>query len=231
MRCDFVRHGKPTYTDEDLFSEAVEGDLTPEGVSQVEVLAASILAGFEKDGEIMIIWSSPKRRALQTADVIWSAFDKAGIRIRKPKVVWSLRDVILTGEAYAEIPEEGKSKSWMEYWASVVGLPIGMELPRSLRRRVMRVVANLERLARKANSDSKKRVRVLCITHEEMMRDILEEAYGTGTELGTGPTYGELLKVEIEPDEKGAAATLSLVFRHQNARLLLNLETREIRRL
>ena len=118
----------------------------------------------------------------------------------------------------------------MEYWTHAAKLPIGMETPVLIRKRVMRVIAGLIRLSHGVGLEKGKCIRVLCVTHEEIMRDLLEEAFGSGTILGSGPGYGESLKIEILPDMVTKTATLSLTFREKESNLLFDMDTREIKR-
>ena len=113
----------------------------------MEDIASSLLDGIDKEKELVVIWCSPKRRARQTADIISLVFDRANVSSRKPRIVWSLRDIILTEETNSELPEEGRAKSWMEYWTHAAKLPIGMETPVLIRKRVMGVIADLIRLS------------------------------------------------------------------------------------
>ena len=66
----------------------------------------------------------------------------------------------------------------------------------------------------------------ICVGHEETVRDLLEEAYDTGTEKGTGPAYGETLRVDIDKSTPEKDAIFDLKYRNLETKLGFNKKER-----
>ncbi len=144
LRVDFIRHGKPKYTQEEIGSGKFEGELMPEGIEQVRSSALELARGIDKDKELVVIWTSPRKRAQQSSEIIRDIFNKEKIPIiekgwkrkekeertdeEQPRTEETLRDVKLTGEFVDELKKIAVA-DWMEYWAKAEELPKGIEKP------------------------------------------------------------------------------------------------------
>jgi broad specificity phosphatase PhoE len=243
LRVDFIRHGKPKYTQGEIESGKFEGELIPEGIEQVKSSALELARGIDKDKELIIIWTSPKKRAQQTSEIIRDIFNEEKISIiekgwkrkeQKEKIDEEpirtqepLRDVKLTGEFVGELKKIAVA-DWMEYWAKAGELPKGIEKPEEVKERTERLITHLERIARTIEPPKGKKLHFICVGHEETVRDLLEEAYGSGTKKGTGPNYGEVVRMDIHKSEPNKDAVLNLNYRDSKAKLNFNKERREI---
>ncbi|MEK7116848.1 MAG: histidine phosphatase family protein [Patescibacteria group bacterium] len=229
MKVDFIRHGKPEYTDEEMRLAIVEGNLTEEGIEQVKNRALELAGKIDKEKELVVFWVSPKRRAQQTAEVLFGVFQEQGIPvIRDLKTIKSLTGVKVTPEFIENLMKMDSGK-WMEYW-TVSDLPEGTETPEEVKKRVERVVAYLERIARNITPPEGKKLHFICVGHEEIFMDLLQEGYGPGVGADIGPTYGEVMSMDIKKSEQGQDAVLKLKYRNQETSLDFNKENRKFYR-
>lgn len=82
MRIFVIRHGEAVDDIEDCYGGIADFVLTPQGVEQAHVTARNL-----RDANIKVVYSSPLRRALQTAEVICEV-----LGIARPSVVNGLQE-------------------------------------------------------------------------------------------------------------------------------------------
>lgn len=227
LKVDFIRHGKPEYTAEERKTAKYEGNLTEEGTARIKDQALKLAQQIDKEKELVVFWVSPRKRAWQSAEILYKVFQEQGITVIKDlKTVLSLSDVKMSSGFIEDLLKNKAMKSWMEYWAES-NLPEGTEKPEEVKKRVKRVVTYLERIARQIAPQENKRLHFICVGHEEIFRDILEEGYGLGTKDKTGPSYGEVMSMDIGKSEQGKEAVLKLKYREQEADLSFDKKSRE----
>lgn len=223
---NFIRHGKPEYTSEEKVAGEYEGNLTAEGIAQIEKSALDLVADIDKGKEIVLIWKSPKRRAQQSAEIIKNVLINNGVQVLEKKASAnkiSLKDTKL-GPSFST-PDWS---NWMEEWVKQeTELPGDTEKPEEVKSRVGRVLTYLEKISKKVKPDAGKRLRIVCVTHEEMFRDLLEEGFETGTQKGTGPTYGETLKINISSAPDKGDASFDMKYRGRDSRVKFDNKTRQ----
>ncbi|MBI3631957.1 MAG: histidine phosphatase family protein [Candidatus Vogelbacteria bacterium] len=230
LTADFVRHGQPKYTEEELKSAKLEGQLTEEGIKQTERRAIELVGKIDKEKELIVFWVSPRQRAQQTAGIISDIFQRQGIQVLKNlHTSPSLSDIKTSPQFWDDVIKNSEVKKWMEYW-SESDLPGDTEKPEEVKRRVQRVVTYLERIARTIKPPEGKKLRFICVGHEEIFRDLLEEGYGFGTKGSSGPSYAEVLSMDINKSEEKKAASLRLKFHGQEARLKFDKDNRNFSR-
>lgn len=226
LSVDFVRHGKPEYTDEERKSAKFEGNLTEEGIEQVKERATELASKIDKERELVVFWVSPRTRAQQTAEIIYSVFQEQNIPVIKDlKTVKSLSDVKISPDFLKDLLKSDTIGKWMEYWAGA-DLPEGTEKPEEVKKRVARVITYLERIARNITPIEGKKLHFICVGHEEIFRDLLEEGYGLGTKDHTGPGYGEVMSMGIRRSKQEQDAVLELKYKGQETELGFNRESR-----
>lgn len=212
---DFVRHGKPEYTNEEIRSAIIEGNLTEEGVNQVKERAVELASKIDKEKEFVVFWVSPKQRAQQTAKIIFDVFRNQNIPVIKDlRTIKSLSDVKMSPAFIKDLLKNDAIGKWMEYWTES-DLPEDTEKPEEVRKRVERIITYLERIARNIAPAENKKLHFICVGHEEIFRDLLEEGYGLGTKDNTGPNYGEIMSVGINKSVSGKKAKLKLDYHGQ----------------
>jgi len=192
IKAEFVRHGKPTYSEEEYKSGKFEGTLTENGKKELEE-TINKLAENISDDELVVILSSPKKRAIESAEIAHKILKEKGVNIFPSlKITDSLKDIQMTPEFVESLKDfEG---FWMEYWAKK-NLPEGVEKPEDVKKRAQRVIAYLNRVGKIKNLTQK--IRFVLFGHEEGVRDLLMEAFGIDTEKGEGPTYAENISVNF----------------------------------
>ncbi len=226
LKVDFIRHGKPRYIDEEIRSAIIEGNLTEEGIGQIKERALELAGKIDKEKELVVFWVSPKRRAQQTAEILFDVFKEQDIPvIRDLKTVKSLSDAKMTPEFIENLLKSGVGK-WMEYWTES-DLPEGTETPEEVKKRVERVITYLERIARNTVSTGGKKLHFICVGHEEIFSDLLEEGYGLEIKSGAGPGHGEVMSMDIKKSEQEQDAVLKLKYRGQETELGFNKEERK----
>jgi len=235
LRVDFIRHGKPEYTKEEISTAKIEGRLTDVGKQQIEESAIKLTKEIDKKKELVVIWVSPKRRAQETAKIIRDTFDKEempiltkGITTQQLRTQKPLGDVQMTPEFINQLIKEKAVNDWMKYWIKSEKLPEGVEKPEEVKTRLKRIITYLERIARKIYPESGKKLHFICIGHEEIFRDLLNEGYGLGTQKGTGPDYGESLRIDIHKSSEDGDAVLDLKYRNQDVKLGFKKDERKI---
>jgi broad specificity phosphatase PhoE len=224
---DFIRHGQAEYSEKERETAEYEGNLTNAGKEQIQRSAQELATKFDKENEIAVLWVSPRNRARQAGKIIGQKFTEKGIQILKDiKTVRSLSDVRMTPEFMNEINKKNVFGNWMEFW-SKADLPEGTETPEQVKKRVQRVLVYLERIARQIKPEGNKKLHFICVGHEELFRDLLEEGFGVGTKSKTGPMYGEIMRIELKKSTKEKGAKLKLNFDNKSADLKLDKETRK----
>lgn len=227
LRVDFIRHGERT--------EPLKDELSDKGRKTIEQTAKELSQEVNKEKELLVFWVSPKRRCQQTAEIIKEHFKKEDISFIEPRTKNSLTSIKYTEEGAKKFIQQMGEVSkwideWMEHWA-IKELPEGLEKPEEMEERVKRILTYLERTARDVHPAEGRKLHFLCILHEELFRDLLEEGYNLGTKKGTRPTFGEKLRIDIHKSEPGKNAIFDLTYRNSKANLEFNKETREFRRI
>jgi len=227
LKVDFIRHGKPEYTDEEKESAKFEGRLTEEGINQIKDKALELAGQIDKEKELVVFWISPRMRAQQTAEIIYNIFQEQDIpAIKDLRTVRSLSDVRMGPNSIKDLVKNSVIGKWMEYWAESA-LPEDTEKPDEVKKRVERIITYLERIARKITPAENKKLHFICVGHEEIFRDLLEEGYGLGTKNSTGPSYGEVMSMDIRKSEQGQDAVLELRYKGQETELGFNKGSRK----
>jgi broad specificity phosphatase PhoE len=204
-----------------------EGQLTPEGAERFVQAAERLADGIDAEKELIVIWKSPRNRAEQSSDILERVFTERGIHIIRTGTKDSLRDVGLKLEYARKIVEDGSVRDWMQYWSHDDELPEGVETPAEMKKRIERVLTYLERVATKVSPPEGIKLHFVCIGHEEIIRDVLEESFEQGTKAGEGPSYGEIMRVDIARSTPENDATLDVKYREMEAELGFKPQTRE----
>ncbi len=187
-----MRHGQAAYTpEEDRGGDNVEGTLTEKG-KQIVVAAADEIVQYLREHNItsFTVFTSPKRRCLQTTEIVIDTLTKAGINC-KQQVVPDLRDVKVIGptdtmpNSYARWEANMlEGENWFRAWKrkAKAGMQFyeGEESPDMVRERVRQALFTVFQLA-----DT---FPFLMVCHEEVLgaiAEILEFAWDD-------PTYGEV---------------------------------------
>jgi len=228
LRVDFIRHGERT--------ERLKDELSEQGRATIENKAKEIVRDINKDKELIVLWTSAKKRCQQATEIIKDIFQKEGITMLKsPHTKDSLKSVEYTKEGMAELINQlGEITTWidnwMEQWTAIEELPQGVEKPQELKKRVERLMTYLERIARQVQPAEDKKLHILCVLHEELFRDLLKAGYDTGTKKDTDPTYGERMRIDIYKSEPDKKAKFDLEYRNSKASLEFNKDTREFKK-
>ena len=122
--------------------------------------------------------------------------------------------------------------NWMSYWAkNEEKIPEGTEKPADIKKRIQRILTYLERIAKQVNPKENKKLHFICVTHEELFRDLLEEGFGYGTEKGTGPINGEALTIDINKSENDKDAVFNMKFGDDKSSLSFDPKSRDFKKV
>lgn len=232
---DLIRHGKAVYSAEENETFEFEGKLNEEGKEQAERVAEELVGKIDKENDLVVIWSSPKNRARETATILGRVFQERKINVIKglegASAKEALRDVKISKDLMVEaIADKISFSDWMSYWSEKEDLPAGTESPAEVKKRVERIVTYLERIARTIKPATGKKLRFVCVGHEEIFRDLLEEGYGIGTKKGESPANGEVMSLDIQKSTSDAPAVIGLRYRGNESRLDFDPRQRKFRK-
>ena len=201
---DFIRHGQASYDGEprpEDEKEAIqfEGALTEEGQKTIEATAAKIVEEIG-DNELVYLWSSPRQRAQESMGIIKEVLEENEIDVfpksKLAKTVDKLSDLGLTGEFLEEFSKR-EDIEWMDYWKEEAGSYEGVEDKGEFLKRIQETISRLQQFALKANLPVDRKVRFICLTHEEEIKNIAEQ-FGIEVEIVKN---GENMEMKINPKE------------------------------
>ncbi|MCK5475521.1 MAG: histidine phosphatase family protein [Candidatus Pacebacteria bacterium] len=228
-RVDFVRHGKPEYTEEEIETGKYEGELNDESKENVRRSAENFARNINKEKEIIVFLTSPRNRAKETAEIYKDVFEKEEIFIYEEMITKAtlLRNTELNAD-FLDNQEEAVNSGeiswddWMEFWvdeSEKEKLSEGVESPDEVRERVGKFIGLLKDSDILIRPPKNKKVHYICIGHEEIVRDLLEEGYDTGIAKGTNLDYGEKLRMDIYKSQSNKNASLKLEYKSNESTL------------
>jgi len=200
-----MRHGDPDYEIDgpgplDLQQPIqFEGKLKKEGKTQIEIASCKLTKEFGDMPKPVILTSSPRRRAVESLDVLKRVFEKYGISVSKlesEELQKLLTDATLTGallEEYGKQSEQDKDLTWMEFWISESGNFKNVESATDFKKRMKSLILYFQEL----DLSKDKEIAVVCLTHEEEIK-ILASIFGISILIVPN---GGILKLTIEKKE------------------------------
>ena len=207
----FMRHGSPHYSDEELATADFEGTLEEKGREQVKSSALKIAAEAKENNEIIIVYSSPRQRADQTAEILVQTLESSGVSVLnrnkssedlKHQSLKSLSAPEVTKEFWDKKPQdEFMVKIWRELFEQGE-LPDGVETPPAAEAKLKRVLnfnANIINVFKKY-LEIKQKIRIINVGHFETVTPILQAAYGgeAGIDKDKGLAEAEYLNVDMQ---------------------------------
>lgn len=208
---DFLRHGETNYTD-------VGRDLTEKGESQITEAARQIVETIDPEKDIVVLWSSPAPRAQGSEEILKELLTEKGIEIHKESEIPSLRnfdqkDKEFVSKMWPELRAQGKSPE--EAFARD---PIfqeesdKFESQPEVRERANRVFNWIRYMTEHADLQGK-RLRIIGVSHSEILNPVMEDIFGYKIEEGKGVKNGEDLRVSFDYDRASHATDISAQFR------------------
>lgn len=237
---DFVRHGEAEYSEEEYERGDLSGKLTDKGQSQTRESAKNLSLEIDPD-ELVVIWSSPKDRANETALIYQRVLkdNEKDVFVSPNQTVIQrdyLRDLAATKDGYDAMADDFVSKHgedyslWMKYWLENE-LPKGVETPAMVGERLRKGISALENLAHFSKVKGGKRLHLLIITHEEVVERLLQVGFNWGISDSSGIKNAERLRMNIFKSELGNPAKLGLQFRNQISELSFDPQTKDIQKV
>ncbi|MGD1003127.1 MAG: phosphoglycerate mutase family protein [Minisyncoccia bacterium] len=208
---DFLRHGETNYTD-------VGRDLTAKGESQITEAAQRIVETIDPEKDVVVLWSSPARRAQGSEEILKELLAEKGVEIRKESEISSLRNFDqknkeFVSKMWPELKAQGKSPE--EAFARD---PIfqeesdKFESQPEVRERAGRVFNWIRYIAEHAQLQGK-RLRIIGVSHSEILNPVMEDIFGRKIEEGNGVKNGEDLRISFDYDQVSHETDISAEFR------------------
>lgn len=203
-------------------------DLSEKGVENISRRAHELLDGIDKENEIVIIWTSPELRAIGTSKIIEDVLRENGVMVIKNSEISSLAEAHatpvgkmklapqkihkyfdlsgLTEDQAKEIEEakatmENPDIPFGEAWRSYAGTEKfeDVETKEASKKRFNRVINGLFLLKKIMKpKDPTKRLRFVCIVHEDLPDELLESAFEKGLINHKGLGNGESIELTIK---------------------------------
>lgn len=238
----FMRHGQSNYED---FQNRLKGgeardktllpDLNEAGVKNITEKAEQLAQAFDKEHDLVVIWTSPELRAIGTGQIIEEVLEKAGVTVIRNKEISSLAEAHadtvdklkmspqkfhsyfdLSGLTEEQLQEVSEAKAVMddpnipfgEAWRNYAGKEKfeNIEGTDVPKKRFNRVVNSFFRLKKVMKpSDPSKNLKFICINHEDLPNHLLEYAFDKGLINHKGLGNGETVELAIESEDNVTA--------------------------
>ena len=208
---DFIRHGETNYTD-------VGRDLTEKGESQITEAARRIVETIDPERDIVVLWSSPAPRAQGSEEILKELLAEKGIEIRKESEIPSLRnfdqkDREFVSKMWPELKAQGKSPEEAFSQDPIFQQESDkFESQPEVRERANRVFNWIRYMAEHADLQGK-RLRIIGVSHSEILNPVMEDIFGPKIEEGKGVQNGEDLRVSFDYDRTSRTTNISAEFR------------------
>lgn len=233
-----VRHGDTTYENEKWFNcddkewseikekeEIIpfEGKLTEKGTEQMKDMAIKVVERIKGGSKkVVYLWRSPKERAEKSMEILKEVLEKNGIDVypkkNLAKVRNDLRDLELTGK-FMEKSERSEEQDleWMDFWKENHKDFKGTEQEKEFMRRLQKTISYFQQFSLKANLPSDCETVFICLTHEEVIKNVAEH-FGIPTKFVEN---GEILEMNIDPkkDEPNKSPELTVKIKNEESTL------------
>lgn len=238
----FMRHGQSNYEDMQNIMKGGEPkdknllpDLNENGIQNITEKAHQLAQTFDKEHDLVVIWTSPELRAIGTGQVIEEVLEKEGVTVIKNKEITSLSEAhagpvgkmkIAPQKTHAyfdlsslsedQLKEVEEAKSLMdnpdmpfgEAWRNYAGKEKfeDIEDVSASKKRFNRVVNSLFMFKKIMQPDDpSKNIKFVCVVHEDLPNQLLEYAFDKGLIKHQGLGNGETLELTIESEDKVGA--------------------------
>lgn len=226
---DLIRHGSSHYHENQLSHEEKTSlgderpnDLTDEGVEDVKTSFEQIVERIDPENEIIVTWSSPSWRGLDTMALLKIVLEERGIDIYKESVIPTIRnfdqhDAEYLNGFWKELAKSGRSPE--------VAYPLDeqfqIEDPRfesypEVRKRSENAMRWVNFLAENSNIPEGKKLHIIAVSHSEIINPILENIYGHAPEDEAGIKKGESARLDFKFDKTDRKMEISSDFHGQH---------------
>lgn len=212
IRLTFFRHGA-TQKYEEVGVGLDTEILTEEGMEQTLLSAAQLAQNIKRHNEISLVWTSPRKRTVQTGKVLACTLRKYGTIVLEHRqsgemlrVVDMLNSPNLTQEFWNMRPS---GESFVPLWRELSQkglLPQGVESYETHMGRVQNCIVYAKRIAEVRKKQKHcPRIHIVAVCHFETVTPILQAAYGekVGVARTQGLANAEYISVSIQSVEEG----------------------------
>jgi len=200
----------------------VEGVLSEKGIEDFEKAAQDLVDIIDHKGERVLIWSSPRRRARLSADILIRVLTKNGVEV----VATHLRSELSGLQTTLEESQLSTQMGWEKYleaWRmrAPEEFPEGLETPAQFDARTTSWMADLCQIAVSRELDiDDKQLRIIIVAHSETFSEVMRE-YGI---RGNAFKNGEAAHLTFEPNYCFCA-----VVRGQKRHFMFDVGTQKLR--
>lgn len=193
---DAIRHGEADYTEKEKNLAKYEGELMEEEKEKIASVAREIVEGIDKEQEVVLVVTSPRLRAIETAQEIFKTLKEEGINpFHRIEIRGQLEDAALTPGFLKQYKEVMPEKGWMNFWEIVENLPEGTEKPEEVEKRTNDFLAALAKVTRNYHLPEGKKLHLISVIHEETFRELLKKTFSG--ELIGGNILGNAERVRL----------------------------------
>lgn len=203
---NLVRHGQAGYEEDVKKPETkkcaiqFEGEITLDGKEQIKGAAKEIIKQIiNKEKELVILLRSPRNRAGESLDILKMILEKSRINVYpKVEIDENLADATLTQEFLDEFEEQKKQDKdliWMNFWKKESGKFKNVESAEDFTKRMQALISGFQQFSLKAEIPEDKKIRFICLTHEEEIKNIAEHC---GIKVDAVKN-GEIMEMNIIP--------------------------------
>jgi len=203
---NLVRHGQAGYEEDAKKPETkksaiqFEGGITLDGKEQIKGAAKEIIKRIiDKEKELVILLRSPRNRAGESLDILKMILEKNRINVYpKVEINENLADATLTQEFLDEFEEQKKQDkdlTWMNFWKKESGNFENVESTEDFMKRMQAFIFRFQQFSRKAEIPEDIKIRFVCLTHEEEIKNIAEHC---GIKVDVVKN-GEIMEMNIIP--------------------------------
>ena len=203
-------------------------DLNEKGIKNIREKAQELLLGIDKEKDLIVIWTSPELRAIGTGGIIEDVFRENGVMVIKNSEISSLMEAQATpvgklkmapkrthkyfdltkfSEEQTRDIEDAKSVMenpdipFGEAWRKFAGTEKfeDIETQEDSKKRFNRIVNGLFFLKKIMKpTDPDKKLRFICVVHEDLPNEFLESVFGKGIINHKGLGNGETVELTIK---------------------------------
>jgi len=233
----FMRHGESSYQDAQNIlkggkprDKSLLPDLSPKGIENINNKAAELAKKFEKEKDLVVIWTSPELRAIGAGQILEDNFIREGVDVIRNSEISSLSEAHTTPEGKLKLAPQRTHKyfdlsrlseeqvngikeakaamedpdmPFGETWRNYAGKEKfeDIEGVESSKKRFNRVINGLFMLKKIMKpEDPNKNLRFVCVVHEDLPNELLEHAFDKGLINHKGLGNGESVELTIKSE-------------------------------
>jgi broad specificity phosphatase PhoE len=221
---DIMRHGTTEYKEFEMTAEEksklekTPRDLTEQGEKEVKETAEKIINTIDPEKDIVVLWSSPAWRAQGSEEIIKELLEENGIEVYKDSAIKTIRnfdqkDKEYLGQIWEKAAQAGqptdlvyaKNPEFQEKSDKFESQP-------EVKVRAEHFFNNIRRIAESIDLKGK-RLRIISVSHFEVVNPIMEDVFCYKVEDNQGVRKGENMSFTFDYEKDSKNMEISGDFR------------------